>query len=183
MFANLREIIIKHIGLVIVSIVFIIAVYLVYTQVILKTGGFTEGVSELTTTLDKNSVKMYDNKVITGSQALSLVTKYYDSSDMMILLLNNSSDYNNMAYRFWVTGKSGQYGQNTNYSSKIISSSYTSVKELYIKEGSIKKLLDKESLDSYKDKNSKNYIALSGKYKSVLMECNDVVIGIALLAI
>lgn len=183
MFANLREIIIKHIGIVIVSIVFIIAVYLVYTQVIVKTGSFTVGVSDLTTTLDKNSMKMYDNKVITGSQALSLITKYYDSSDMIFLLLNNSLDYNNMAYRFWVTGKSGQYGQNKNYSSKIISNSYTDVTKLYIKEGSIKKLSDKESLDSYKDKDSKNYISLSKKYKSVLMECNDVVIGIALLAI
>lgn len=182
MFANLREMIIKHIGLVIATIVVVIAIYLVYTQVIVKTGGFTEGVSELTTNLDKNALKMYDNKQITGTQALSLIQKYYNNSDMIILLLNNPSDYNNMAYRFWVTGKSCKYGENENYENKIISSSYTKVTSLKAKEGSFKRTLSKESLDSYKEKESKNYINLSKKYKAVLIKCNDVEVGISLLA-
>ena len=183
MFANLREIIIKHIGLVIATVIVIISIYLVYTQVILKTGGFTEGVSELTTDLDKNTLKMYDNKIITGSQALGIITKYYSNNDAVILLFNNPSDYNNMAYRFWITGKSCKYGENKNYENKIISNNYNNISVMFAKEGTFKTILKKESLESYKDSNSKNYINLTKKYKAVLIKCNDVEVGVTLLAI
>ena len=187
MFANLRGIIIKHIGIIIISIVIIVAGYFLLTEVILKTSDSTaEAFSVISDVLDSNTSTFYNDTILTGSQVITTIEKYYDKSDMMLLLLNNPKDYNNASYRFWVTGKGGKYGQNTNYESIIISNDYEDVTHLLVQEKSINNKYSKytkQTLESYSDINSKNYIRLSGKYKSVLLKCNGYIVGIALFAI
>lgn len=183
MFRDLRLIIINHIGAIVASIVILIALYFIYVQVVDKTGESSNSISELSNVIDTNTSRVYDNTILSASQVLTTIKNYYNNSNIMILLLNNGKDYNNTGYRFWVTGKGGKYGQNTNYESIIISSNYNDVTNLMIQEKSINSKYSKKSLDSYSNSNEKNYINLSSKYKSVLLKCNGYIVGMAFLAI
>ena len=183
MFKDLRLIIVNHIGKIVLSIVIIIAVYFIYTQLIDKTSSTTKSFSKLSNVIGSNESSVYDNTILTASQVLSAIKKYINNSDMIILLLNNKDDYNNTGYRFWITGKGGRYGQNANYESIIISNDYNDVTNLMVQEKSINNKYTKKSLDSYNDSSQKNYINLSSKYKSVLLKCNGYTVGIAFMAI
>ena len=101
----------------------------------------------------------------------------------MILLLNNPKDYDKSSYRFWVTGRGGKYGENTNYESVIISNNYENVTSLLIEEKSINNKYNKKALETYTNSNEKNYINVASNYKSVLLKCNGYIVGMAFLAI
>ena len=183
MFKDLRIIIINNIWKTILVISIVIAIYFIYTSIINETSSTTESINKLSNIISSNESDIYNNTILTGSQVLTAIRKYYDNEDVMILLLNNRDDYNNTGYRFWVTGKGGKYGQNANYESIIISNDYNKVTGLLIQDKSINSKYNKRSLDSYSDSNEKNYINISHKYKSILLKCNGYTMGIAFLAI
>lgn len=183
MFKNLKIMIVEHIGAIIVTIFVILSLYYIFTQVLFTTSDTTKVVSDISNIVDKSTITAYDNKVISGSQVLAAINTYYNNNDIMILLLNNSKDYDKASYRFWVTGKGARYGENTNYESVIISNNYENITSLLIEEKSIKNKYTKKSLESYTNSNEKNYINVANNYKSVLLRCNGYIVGMAFLAI
>ena len=183
MFKNLRILIVEHLGAIFVTIFVILALYYICTQLIFKAEDTTQVVSNITNVLDKSTSAEYDNKIISGSQVLVTINNYYNKSDVMILLLNNPKDYDKSSYRFWVTGRGGKYGENTNYESVIISNNYENVTSLLIEEKSINNKYNKKALETYTNSNEKNYINVASNYKSVLLKCNGYIVGMAFLAI
>ena len=183
MFKDLRIIIINHLGMIILTICIIIAIYFIYTQVIREKGeSVIDDAIVISDVIGSNTSSVYNNKVLSGTQVLSAIKKYYDNSDIIILLFNDSKNYNNTSCRFWVTGKGGKFGLNTNYESNIFTD-YNNITSLLIQDKSINSNYNKDPLESYTNSTSKNYIRLDSKYKSVLLKCNDYTVGIAFFAI
>lgn len=182
MFKELKLLVIEHIGLIIVSIITIISMYFITSQLFNTTSNTTEKMIITSDLLSNNDSRIYDNTILSGTEVLTTIKKYYNRDDLFILLLNNSKNYDNAIDRFWVTGKSAKYGQNTNYESIIISNNYNDVTNLLIDEKSINNT-SKKDLKSYSDLDSRNFVKLSSKYKSVLLKCNGYTVGMAFLAI
>ncbi len=182
MFKNLKLIIINHIGLIVVSIMIVISVYYIGTQVISTTDKATRKMIITADLLSSNTSRTYDNTILSGTEVLTTIKNYYNRDDLFILLLNNSKNYDNAVDRFWVTGRKARFGENANYESIIISNDYRNVTGLLIEERSISET-SKKDLSSYSTSGNKNCINLSGKYKSVLLKCNGYTVGMAFLAI
>lgn len=182
MFKELKLIIVEHIGLIIVTVIIIISLYYLLTQMVFTTNRATDKMIITSDLVSNNESRTYDNTILSGTEVLTTIKKYYNKNDIFILLLNNSKNYNNTGDRFWVTGRSAKYGQNNNFESIIISTNYNDVTELFIDEKSISSVSKKE-LSTYSTSNDRNSINLSSKYKSVLLKCNGYIVGMAFLAI
>ncbi len=182
MFKELKLLIVEHIGLIIISVIIIISLYFICLQLFDTTNNVTRKMIITSDLLSNSTSKIYDNTILSGTEVLTTIDNYYNRDDLFILLLNNSKNYDNAVDRFWITGRSAKFGQNTNFESIIISNNYNDVTSLLIDEKSINNVLKKD-LKSYGKSGNKNYINISGKYKSVLIRCNGYIVGMAFLAI
>lgn len=183
MFENIRGLVIKHTGMFIALIIVILALVVIGVQLFNKIDETSEATSNLREALDVNASKVYNNKILTGSQVLDAIRKYYNHSEVMLLLFNNASDYDNTADRFWVSTRQAKFGQSTIYDNTIISSKYTDIKSIVIQDKSIQGNYTRKPLNSFSSNTERNYIKISSKYKSVLIRCNDLNMGMAFFAI
>ena len=178
MFEKIKRLTIKHIGTFIIVSVVVFALIVITIELMQKMDLNVSSAAGLVASI-------YNNKIMSGSQVLSAIEKYYNNQKVIVMLFNKATDYNSAAYRFFVTGKTAKFAQNTNYDNVIISNNYDDITSIMIKDTSIGYLsnYNRASLDSYSDSSKKNYISLVSKYKATLIKCNGVNLGIAFFRI
>ena len=185
MFEKIKRLTIKHIGTFIIVSVVVFALIVITIELMQKMDLNVSSAAGLVATINNNEASIYNNKIMSGSQVLSAIEKYYNNQKVIVMLFNKATDYNSAAYRFFVTGKTAKFAQNTNYDNVIISNNYDDITSIMIKDTSIGYLsnYNRASLDSYSDSSKKNYISLVSKYKATLIKCNGVNLGIAFFRI
>ncbi len=181
MFEAVKRLVIKHTGLFIVISAIVLVLIVIAYQMITNLGIGVSFTSGIVATIDNNEASSYNNKILSGSQVLDAINKYYNNSDVIMILFNNSSDYNDVSHRFFVTGKTAKFAQNNNYDNVIISNNYEDIKKIVVQDSSMNYLENykKVSLNSYSSSSSKSYVSLVSKYKSTLIKCNNVNVGMA----
>ncbi len=185
MFETVRRLIIKHTGMVIIISAIILALIVIAYQMITNLEVGVDITSGIVATIDNNEASPYNNKILTGSQVLDAINKYYNNSDVIMILFNNSSDYNDVSCRFFVTGKTAKFAQNNNYDNVIISNNYEDITKIVVQDSLMNYLENykKVSLNSYSSSSSKNYVSLVSKYKATLIKCNNANVGMAFFRI